>query len=223
MGINIASYIDHTLLKPSTNEQIAQLCNEAMKYKFASVCVLPDYVAFCAKHLLGSKVKVCTVVGFPLGENTTATKVFETVNAIENGATEIDMVINLSWVLRSEWQLIETEIASVVHAAKDKAIVKVILEICLLDEQQIINVTKCVRIANAAFAKTSTGFSKSGATIQAVALMKATLEGSNVQVKASGGIKDYQTAINMINAGATRLGTSNGVAIMEGEQAANNY
>lgn len=219
MDINLASYIDHTLLKPATNEQIIQLCNEAMHYNFASVCVLPDYVTLCAKQLLGSGVKVCTVIGFPLGENTTATKVFETINAIENGATEIDMVINLSWALRNDWQLIENEIGQVVYAAKSKAIIKVIIESCLLTEQQIVSATKCVRTANAAYAKTSTGFSKGGATIEAVSLMVAALEGSSVGVKASGGIRTYATAMQMIEAGATRLGTSNGIAIISTDQA----
>ncbi len=211
---NIASLIDHTLLKPSTKKQIVALCREAMQYKFASVCILPDYVKLAKKTLVGSGVKVCTVVGFPLGENTTQTKVFETKNAVKNGAEEIDMVINLSWAKGNEWKKVSKEIAAVVKAAKG-ALVKVIIETCLLDKKKIVKACLACVEGGAQCVKTSTGFSLCGAKAEDIVLMAETLKGSGLFIKASGGIRDKAAAMAMIEAGAQRLGTSSGVKIVD--------
>ncbi|MDD3832248.1 MAG: deoxyribose-phosphate aldolase [Clostridia bacterium] len=211
----LANTIDHTLLKPSTKNQITTLCNEAIQYGFASVCILPDYVKLARSILDGTAVKVCTVVGFPLGENTTATKVFETKNAIKNGAQEIDMVINPSYARQNQFVKVTKEIASVVKAAKGVT-VKVIIEECLLNSRQIAKATKATIDGGAQFVKTSTGFSTHGATLSAVRIMAQTVKGTNVLIKAAGGIRDQQTALDYINAGASRIGTSNGVAIING-------
>ncbi len=209
--------IDHTLLKPAKKSQIRQLCEEALKYSFASVCVQPDYVKACAKLLEGSNVKVCTVIGFPLGENTTATKVFETKNAIKNGATEIDMVLNQSWAKGNEWKKVEKEIASVVKAAAGKT-VKVILETCNLNDKQIVKACEASVNAKATFVKTSTGFGSGGAKAADVALMNSVVAEHGLKVKASGGVRTYKDAMDMIANGASRIGTSNGIAIVEGAE-----
>lgn len=209
----IASMIDHTLLKPATKKQIATLCEEAKQYGFASVCILPDYVSYAAKLLEASKVKVCTVVGFPLGENTTKTKVFETKNAIKNGATEIDMVINPSYAKGNEWKKVEKEIAAVVKAA-DGVLVKVIIETCLLDEKRIVKASLACVNGKAQCVKTSTGFSIGGAKVEDVKLIADTIKGSGLFIKASGGVRDFETAEQMIEAGASRIGTSSGVKIV---------
>lgn len=209
----LAGMIDHTLLKPATKKQIKNLCLEAKENGFASVCILPDYVSLASKELQGTNVKVCTVIGFPLGENTTKTKVFETKNAIKNGATEIDMVINPSYALNNEWVKITKEIAAVVKAANG-ILVKVIIETCLLDEKKIVKAaTACVE-GKAQCVKTSTGFSIGGAKVEDVALIKKTIEGSGLFIKASGGVRDYETALSMVEAGATRIGTSSGIKII---------
>ncbi len=213
----IADMIDHTLLKPAKKSQIRQLCEEALKYSFASVCVQPDYVKACAKLLEGSNVKVCTVIGFPLGENTTATKVFETKNAIKNGATEIDMVLNQSWAKGNEWKKVEKEIASVVKAAAGKT-VKVILETCNLNDKQIVKACEASVNAKATFVKTSTGFGSGGAKAADVALMNSVVAEHGLKVKASGGVRTYKDAMDMIANGASRIGTSNGIAIVEGAE-----
>lgn len=211
---SFASLIDHTLLKPSTKKQITALCEEAKEYGFASVCILPDYVKLAKKTLEGSNVKVCTVIGFPLGENTTQTKVFETKNAVKNGAQEIDMVINLSWAKGNEWKKVTKEIAAVVKAANG-ALVKVIIETCLLDSKKIVKACAACVEAKANCVKTSTGFSTGGARVEDVKIMAEALTGTGLFIKASGGIRDYATAEAMVNAGAKRLGTSSGIKIVE--------
>ena len=214
--MKLNKYIDHTLLKPeATKTQIENLCKEAIKYDFASVCVNPTHVAYCAKLLKNSDVKVCTVIGFPLGSNTTETKVFETKNAIENGADEIDMVINIGALKDKNYNFVKEDIESVVKAANSK-LVKVILETCLLTEEEVKEACKLSQEAKADYVKTSTGFSKGGATTHDVALMRKTV-GTSMGVKASGGIHSYEEAKAMIDAGASRIGASSGIKIMEGK------
>jgi deoxyribose-phosphate aldolase len=213
----LASRIDHTILKPDATEgQIMKLCKEAVEYNFASVCINSSNIPIAAKLLKGSTVKLCTVVGFPLGAATTKTKVFETKEAIKNGAHEIDMVINIGALKSGKLDFVKRDIEEVVFAAKEKAIVKVIIETCLLTGEEKVKACIIAKEAKAAFVKTSTGFSTGGATVEDVKLMRQTV-GLNMGVKASGGIKDYNTAIAMINAGATRLGTSSGIAIIKNE------
>lgn len=215
--MKLNKYIDHTLLKPeATKTQIENLCKEAIKYDFASVCVNPTYVAYCAKLLKNSDVKVCTVIGFPLGSNTTETKVFETKNAIENGADEIDMVINIGALKDKNYNFVKEDIESVVKAANSK-LVKVILETCLLTEEEVKEACKLSQEAKADYVKTSTGFSKSGASVEMVKIMYDTVH-DTMKVKASGGVRTYDDAIKMIEAGASRIGTSNGVGIVTGHE-----
>ncbi len=212
--MNISEFIDHTnLSSTATDNDIITLCKEAKKYQFKSVCVYPDYVKKCSEILKESEVLVCTVVGFPHGSQTTASKVFETENAILNGADEIDMVINLSALKNRHIEKVKSDIQFVVNASKGK-VVKVIIEACLLTDDEIILASKISENAGAHFIKTSTGFSTHGATIEHVELMRNSVTES-MRVKASGGIKTYEDCINMINAGATRIGTSSGVQIME--------
>jgi deoxyribose-phosphate aldolase len=223
MENNIAKMIDHTLLKADTTKaQIVKLCEEAKQYGFASVCVNPTWVATAAELLKGTDVKVCTVIGFPLGANTPETKAFETKNAIENGATEVDMVINIGALKDGNDDLVERDIRAVVEAAKGKALVKVIIETSLLTEEEKVRACQLAVKAGADYVKTSTGFSTGGATVEDVALMRKTV-GPNIGVKASGGVRDKQSAKAMIQAGATRIGTSSGVAIIEGKTASSNY
>jgi deoxyribose-phosphate aldolase len=223
MGNNIAKMIDHTLLKAdATKAQIVKLCEEAKQYGFASVCVNPTWVATAAELLKDTDVKVCTVIGFPLGANTPETKAFETKNAIENGAAEVDMVINVGALKDGNDDLVERDIRAVVEAAKGKALVKVIIEACLLTEEEKVRACQLAVKAGADYVKTSTGFSTGGATPEDVALMRKTV-GPNIGVKASGGVRDMQSAEAMIQAGATRIGTSSGVAIIEGKTASSNY
>lgn len=215
---DLASLVDHTLLKQdATQEQIRKLCQEAREYKFASVCVNPSYVPLVAELLRGSDVKVCCVIGFPLGATTTKTKVFETKEVVENGAQEVDMVINVGAVKSGDWDYVRNDIESVVIAAGGKALVKVIFETCLLNDEEKIRACTISKQAGADFVKTSTGFSTGGATVEDIKLMRKTV-GQNMGVKASGGIKDYDTALAMVKAGATRLGTSSGVAIAKKEK-----
>ena len=205
--------IDHTLLKPNaTSEQIIKLCNEAKEYDFMSVCVNPDFVSLAAKELKGSDVKVCTVIGFPLGANTTATKVFETKEAVKDGATEIDMVINVSKAKEHDYKYIEEEIRAIKEATNGN-LLKVILETCLLEDDEIVACSLAAKNAGADFVKTSTGFSTGGATVHAVSLMAKTV-GDKLGVKASGGVHNKEEALQMIEAGATRIGASSGVKIM---------
>lgn len=213
--MNLAKYVDHTLLKPdATREQIKTLCEEAAEYDFASVCVNPFWVSYAAEILADAKAKVCTVIGFPLGANTIETKVFETTNAIENGAEEIDMVINIGALKNKEYDIVEQDIAAVVKASHPKAIVKVIIETCLLTDEEIVKACELSVAANADFVKTSTGFSTGGATPKDVKLMKDTVK-DNAFVKASGGVRSKEDAFTMIEMGADRLGTSSGILLVK--------
>ncbi len=215
--MSIASYIDHTLLKPdATVQQIDKLCAEAAEYHFASVCVNPWFVPRCVKNLKDTGVKVCTVIGFPLGATTTETKVFEALQAIRSGAEEIDMVINISAMKSGSFQAVEQEIQALAAAAEGSALLKVIIETCLLTEEEKIRACQIAKRAGADFVKTSTGFSTGGATVEDIVLMRKTV-GPEMGVKASGGIRDYATARAMIEAGATRIGASAGVAIVKAE------
>lgn len=212
----IASMIDHTLLKPeATAEQVDKLCQEALKCTFASVCVNPSNVAQCHKLLKGSPVKVCTVIGFPLGATTPTTKAMETRDAIANGAQEVDMVINVGALKSGDYDLVSRDIKAVVDAAQGKAIVKVILETALLTDEEKVKGCLLAKYAGADFVKTSTGFGPGGATVKDIALMRATV-GPDMGVKASGGIRDYETAQTMVQAGANRIGASASVAIAKG-------
>ena len=219
---DIASMIDHTLLKPdATADQIAQLCYEARKYKFASVCVNPTHVKLCAELLQGTEVKVCTVIGFPLGASAPEVKAFEAQTALKDGATEIDMVLNIGALKAGDLTLVARDIHEVVkvgHAAG--SIVKVIIETSLLSNEEKVTACLLSKEAGADFVKTSTGFSGGGATIEDVNLMKRVV-GPDMGVKASGGVRDFEDAQSMVEAGATRLGASAGVRIVQGQQATN--
>ena len=220
--MKLNKYIDHTLLKPdASQEQIATLIEEAKKYDFASVCVNPTWVSFAAQALKGTDVKVCTVIGFPLGANTPELKAFETSDAIQNGANEIDMVINIGSLKSQNFDLVEKDIRAVVEAAKG-TLVKVIIETCLLTDEEKVKACQIAQEAGADFVKTSTGFSTGGATVADVALMRKTV-GPDMGVKASGGARSYEDALAFIKAGATRIGASSGVAIMEGDVANGDY
>jgi deoxyribose-phosphate aldolase len=212
-GLDIASLIDHTLLKPeATPSQIVQLCEEAKAYQFASVCINPTYVPLVTKQVAGSGVKVCTVIGFPLGATTTQSKVFETQDAITNGADEIDMVINVGALKAKEDAAVEKDVQAVRAASRGK-ILKVIVETSLLSEEEKVRACQIAKHAGADFVKTSTGFGPGGATVTDVRLMRKTV-GPELGIKASGGIRDAETAQAMLDAGATRLGTSSGIAIV---------
>lgn len=220
MAIN--RYIDHTLLKPeSTQTQIDKLIAEAVEYQFASVCVNPTWVSYAAKALKGTEVNVCTVIGFPLGANTSSVKAFETKDAIANGADEIDMVINIGQLKSGQYDAVEADIRAVVEASGDK-LVKVIIETCLLTDGEKVKACQLAVAAGADYVKTSTGFSTAGANIADVTLMRKTV-GPNIGVKAAGGTRSYADAEAFIKAGATRIGTSAGVAIVNGETANSSY
>ncbi len=220
--MTLSQYIDHTLLKPeATEEQITQLCQEAMEFNFYSVCVNSMYVPLCKKLLTGSSVKVCSVVGFPLGAMSSNAKAYETKLAVDQGADEIDMVLSIGALKQGLLQYVQNDIRGVVEAASGR-IVKVILETSLLTEQEKKSACKASMDAQAHFVKTSTGFSTGGATVEDVKLMKL-IVGSLLEVKASGGIKNAQQAKDMIAAGASRLGTSSGVNIVNGGQAQGGY
>ncbi|EGB90567.1 deoxyribose-phosphate aldolase [Clostridium sp. D5] len=215
-NMDFAKMIDHTILKPeATKEEVKKLCNEAVRYGFHSVCVNSSYVYYCAQLLKDTDVKVCTVVGFPLGAMSTDGKVGETLAAVEDGAEEIDMVIHIGMIKSGDWKYVKEDVASVVEAAGDRAIVKVILETCLLTEEEKIQACRICKEAGADFVKTSTGFSRGGATVADVELMRRTV-GPVMGVKASGGIRTAAKAEEMAEAGADRLGTSSGIAIVEG-------
>lgn len=220
--MKLNKYIDHTLLKPdASQEQIETLIEEAKKYDFASVCVNPTWVNFAAQALKATDVKVCTVIGFPLGANTPELKAFETSDAIQNGANEVDMVINIGALKSRNFDLVERDIRAVVEAAKG-TLVKVIIETCLLTDDEKVKACQIAQKAGADFVKTSTGFSTGGATVADVALMRKTI-GPDMGVKASGGARSYEDALAFIKAGATRIGASSGVAIMEGDVANGDY
>lgn len=209
-----SKFIDHTLLKAdATDEGIARLCDEAKKYGFASVCVNPGYVGFCAERLKDSDVKVCTVIGFPLGATSTASKVYETKQAVKDGAEEIDMVINVSRLKEGDDAYVLNEIRKIRRACKN-LVLKVIIETCLLTREEKIRACKLSKKAKADFVKTSTGFSTGGATEEDVRLMRKTV-GKKMHVKASGGIRDAETFLKMIEAGADRIGASSGATIVE--------
>lgn len=223
MDRNIAGMIDHTLLKPETKaEQINQLCEEARKYQFASVCVNPTWVAHCRELLKDTDVAVCTVIGFPLGATTQETKVFEAKQAVENGATEIDMVINIGSLKDQRFEEVEAEIEAVVEAVKGKALVKVIIETVLLTQDEKVKACELSKRAGADFVKTSTGFVGGGATVDDVRLMRLTV-GPEMGVKASGGVRTLADANAMLDAGATRIGASSGVKIVQGEEGSSDY
>lgn len=214
MNENLAKYIDHTLLKPeATEKDIEKLAREAITYKFFSVCVHPYWVRLCDDLLKDSPVEVCTVIGFPLGASSTKTKVFETKLAIEDGATEIDMVMNIGELKAGNYDAVKQDIASVVQVTKGEAVNKVILETALLSEEEIVTACQIAQQAGADFVKTSTGFSTGGATVPHVKLMRQTV-GDQMGVKASGGIRDRQTAEEMIHAGANRIGASSSINIV---------
>lgn len=219
----VGSIIDHTLLKPeATPEQIDQLCAEAKQYQFASVCVNPVYVARSAKNLAGSDVKVCTVIGFPLGANTPEVKAFEAKNAVANGAHEVDMVIPNGLLRAGDLQAVYEDIKAVVEAVKGQALTKVIIETCLLTDEQKAIASLLSVAAGTDFVKTSTGFSTGGATAADVALMRATV-GPNIGVKASGGVRSLEDAKAVMEAGADRIGCSAGVAIVQGQTSQDSY
>lgn len=212
--MNISKYIDHTILKPdATREDIKKICEEAKKYDFASVCVNQYYTKYVSEQLEGTNVKTCVVVGFPLGATSYSVKAYETKMAIQDGAQEIDMVINIGALKNKEYDIVYKDIKAVVDEANKKALVKVILETCLLTEEEKVKACELSVKAGADFVKTSTGFSSGGATIEDIKLMKNTVK-DEALVKASGGIRDYDTAIAVINAGADRIGASSGVKIV---------
>ena len=214
--MDLAKYIDHTILKPeATVEQIRVLCQEAAEHHFAAVCVNPIYVDLAAHLLIGSGVKVATVIGFPLGATLTEVKVAETTAAIERRADEIDMVINLGAIKSGAWEAVEQDIAAVVAAAKGRA-VKVILETCLLTNEEKRLACQVAVKAGAQYVKTSTGFSSGGATVEDILLMKQVV-GDQALIKASGGVRNRQQAETMIAAGASRIGTSAGVLIVSSQ------
>lgn len=220
--MNYNKFIDHTVLKADTTKKAVELiCQEAKEYDFASVCVNPTWVSFCKDYLKGTDVMVCTVIGFPLGANTSEVKAFEAKNAIENGADEIDMVINIGALKDDNTKLVYDDIKAVVDASGQHT-VKVIIETCLLTDEEKITVCELAKKANATFVKTSTGFSTGGATPQDVALMKKTV-GDKCLVKASGGVRNKADMMAVIEAGASRIGTSAGVQLMNNEEIHKDY
>lgn len=222
--MQLNTYIDHTLLKPeATVADIKKLCKEAKDNHFKAVCINPCYVKLASEELMGCDTAVCTVIGFPLGANHGQTKVFETTHAISDGADEIDMVINVGDVKSDNFSKVEREIEEIlVEVKKNGKTLKVIFEISLLDDREIIKLCEICKELQVDFVKTSTGFGSHGATVEAVKLMAQTV-GKGVGVKASGGIRSKEDALKMIEAGATRLGTSSGVKIIAGEISDSNY
>lgn len=215
---DLAGMIDHTLLKPeATTADVEKLCGEAAKFEFASVCVNPSYVPLCAKLLKGSPVKVCTVIGFPLGSTSSASKAFETEQAIRDGAQEVDMVMNVGMLKSGEYEYVENDIFAVVSTAKRyQVLTKVILETGLLTDEEKVKACILAKRAGADFVKTSTGFSKGGATAGDIALMRRVV-GSAMGVKASGGVRSREEALAMVASGADRIGASASVKIVAGE------
>ena len=212
--MNYNKLIDHTLLKQdSTPEQIVKLCDEAKQFDFMSVCVNPGYVPLAAECLKGSSVKVCTVIGFPLGMNLTKTKVEEAVLAVKEGANEVDMVINVGMLKAGHDDYVQEEIYEIKQAVGRDIVLKVIIETCLLSDEEIVRACKAAKAAGADFVKTSTGFSTGGATVHAVSLMRQTV-GPEMGVKASGGVRTHEDLVAMVEAGANRIGTSNGTKII---------
>ena len=218
---NLSEYIDHTMLKADASQaEIIKLCQEAKQYDFYSVCINPNFVELAAKELKDTSVKVCTVIGFPLGASTSNTKAFETKDAIEKGATEVDMVINISKLKDKKDKEVLEDIIAVVDSSNGKALVKVIIETCLLTDEEKERACLLSKQAGANFVKTSTGFSTGGATKQDIALMRKTV-GEKIGVKASGGVRTYEDAVTMIESGATRIGASASIAIVTNSKAQN--
>jgi deoxyribose-phosphate aldolase len=216
---DVAKYIDHTLLKPdATREQYEQLCDEAAKYGFYSVCVNSSWIPLCARRLRGKDVKVCSVVGFPLGAMDSRSKGFETRNAIENGASEIDMVINVGALKSGDLDAVEKDIRAVARACRSTTVLKVIIETCLLTDDEKVLACEIAKKAGAHYVKTSTGFSTGGATAHDIALMRRVV-GPTMGIKASGGVRSYEDAKLMIESGATRIGASASVKIVSAEAA----
>jgi len=213
--MDLNRYIDHTLLKPeATGEQVRKLCEEAKAHHFASVCVNSVHVPLVAEALQGTDTAVCCVVGFPLGAMLTSAKAFEAKASVEAGAREVDMVIQIGLAKEGRWAEVEADIRAVVEASHPQALVKVIIETCLLTDEEKVEACLCAKRAGADFVKTSTGFSTGGATAADIALMRKTV-GPEMGVKASGGVRSREDADSMLQAGATRLGTSSGVKLMQ--------
>lgn len=220
--MELNKYIDHTLLKAdATKDKITTLCEEAKEYDFASVCVNSYWVSYCASLLQGTDVKVCTVIGFPLGAMSSSAKAFETKQAISDGASEVDMVLNIGEMKAGNYDAVRSDVEAVVEAAQGHC-VKVILENCLLSKEEIVKACELCMEAKATFVKTSTGFSTSGATVEDVKLMKDTVKDA-CKVKAAGGVRTYEDMEVMINAGADRIGTSAGVQLMNREENTKGY
>lgn len=212
--MKIAKYIDHTILNPEATEaQVKRFCEEAIKYNFASVVVNSYYTEFVSKMLKDTGITTCVVIGFPLGANTKEVKAFETNRAIENGANEVDTVINIGAIKDKKYDAVKEDIEAVVKAANKRALVKVIIETCLLTDEEKVKACEISKLAGADFVKTSTGFSTYGATTEDVALMRRTV-GEEFGVKASGGIGTYEAVMEMINSGANRIGSGNGVSLV---------
>lgn len=219
----LSKFIDHTVLKAETSEKaVEKVCKEALEYKFASVCINPCNVKLASKLLEGSEVKVCTVIGFPLGANTSKVKAFETEDAIANGAHEVDMVINIGKLKDKDYDYVREDIKAVVNAAKGKALTKVIIETCLLTDEEKVKACELAKEAGADFVKTSTGFSTGGATPADIKLMRETV-GPDMGVKASGGVRNIDDAEAVIKNGATRIGASSSIDIVEGRTSKSNY
>ena len=215
---DMAKYIDHTYLKPEASvNEIRKICDEAKKYHCASVCVNPSYIQYVAQQLEGSGVTPCCVVAFPFGTSTPEAKAFEASDAASKGAREIDMVINVGAIKSGDWLLVKRDIEGVVNAVKGRAKVKVIIEACLLTDEEKVKACTVAKLAGAAFVKTSTGYSTGGATVEDVRLMRETV-GPEMGVKASGGVRTYDDAIAMLKAGANRLGCSSTMKIVSGVQ-----
>ncbi|MDV3428546.1 MAG: deoxyribose-phosphate aldolase [Bacillota bacterium] len=213
--MEIEKYIDHTILKPeATKAEVIKLCREAREYGFASVCVNPYHAALVSKELKGTEVKTCVVIGFPLGANTKEIKALEASKALDDGAQEVDMVINIGALKDKDYDYVEEDIKAVVNAVKGKALLKVIIECCLLTDEEKVIACELSKKAGAEYVKTSTGFSTGGAKALDIALMRKTV-GSEMGVKASGSIRDFKTAKEMIDAGASRIGASAGLKIVE--------
>lgn len=213
---NLKEYIDHTLLKPESRDvDVQQACLDAEKYGFKAICINPVWVSYASHLLHETDVNICTVIGFPLGANTTEIKVDEAIKAVKQGASEVDMVMNIGALKSEDFSLVHNDIQSVVKAVQGKAIVKVIIETSLLEKNEKIRACEIAKRAGADFVKTSTGFSSGGASVEDIKLMRATV-GPEMGVKASGGVRSYEDAAAMIEAGATRIGTSNGMALIDG-------
>ncbi len=216
------SYIDHTILKATTTvNDIKRICAEAVENRFYTVCLSPCYVKMAKTYLLNTDVLVCTVIGFPLGANKTEVKVFETAQAIKDGADEIDMVLNIGYLKNGQYDFVLNDIKEVKKVCGNK-VLKVIIETCYLTDKEIIKASQLIEEANADFVKTSTGFAATGATIEDVKLIRSSIS-NKVKIKASGGIKTNADLVEMVNAGASRIGTSNGIALIKGKKSNSNY